>query len=123
MRNYDLMRNILKVVNAEKKPLELDYFSRYGTFEQLEEELTRLKEEGLIETSMTWTDGSFDGGVVIAITDKGEEFLFNIENNEVWRLIYTTLSRAKLTLSYPLLKEVCEEVVRRYVMSKIPTEM
>ena len=31
-----------------------------------------------------------------------------------------TLEGAGLDLSYPLLKKVCETIVERYVMSKIP---
>ena len=46
----------------------------------------------------------------------------NIENERVWMLVLQTLEVAGLDLSYPLLKEVTDEIVRRYVMGKIPKE-
>ena len=120
MRNYELMRNILKKVAKENKALTLNDFSHYGSFEELHEELNRLKHEGLIEHNMTWTYGTFDGGKVTAITEDGRAFYRNLENEKVWGLIQDTLKDADLDLSYPLLKEVCDEIVKRYVMGKIP---
>ena len=122
MRNYQLMRSILKGVAHANKPLDFYDFHGCGDDEDIQEELQRLKQEGLIEHNMSWSYGTFNGGEVTAITEQGRAFFRNIENDKVWRLILKTLEEAELDLSYPLLNEVCEEVVKRYVMSKIPTE-
>ena len=122
MRNYQLMRNILNEVSHSQKPLYFFDFHQYGNDEDIKNELQRLKHEGLIEHNMSWSYGTFNGGEVTAITEQGRAFFRNIENDKVWRLILKTLEEAELDLSYPLLNEVCEEVVKRYVMSKIPTE-
>lgn len=122
MRNYQLMRSILKGVAHANKPLDFYDFHSCGQDEDIQEELQRLKKEGLIEHNMSWSYGTFNGGEVTAITEQGRDFFRNIENEKVWRLILKTLEEAELDLSYPLLNEVCEEVVKRYVMSKITTE-
>lgn len=122
MRNYQLMRSIIKCVAKANKPLDFYDFHECGHDEDIQEELQRLKQEGLIEHNMSWSYGTFNGGEVTAITEQGRAFFRNIENDKVWRLILKTLEEAELDLSYPLLNEVCEEVVKRYVMSKIPTE-
>ena len=59
-------------------------------------------------------------GRVEGLTPDGRAFLRDIENERVWAIVCETLEAAGLDLSYPLLREVCEEVVRRYVMGKIP---
>lgn len=120
MRNYQLMRNILNEVSHAQKPLYFFDFHQYGNDEDIRNELQRLKHEGLIEHNMSWSYGTFNGGEVTAITEQGRAFFRNIENDKVWHLIISTLEDAGLDLSYPLLNEVCEEVVKRYVMSKIP---
>lgn len=123
MRNYELMRNILKKVAKENRALTLNDFSHYGSFEELHEELNRLKHEGLIEHDMAWSYDVFDGGEVSSITDAGLAFFRNIENDNVWFIVKKTLDDADLDLSYPLLKEVCDEIVKRYVMGKIPKDL
>lgn len=123
VRNYNLMRNILKKVNASVKPLSFGDFQSYGTSEDIRLELIRLKKEGLIEHNMTWSCGSFDGGEISAITENGIMFLRDIQNDTVWNIIEKTLEEADLDLSYPLLKDVCDEIVKRYVMGKIPSDI
>lgn len=51
------------------------------------------------------------------------ELMRNIENLRVWSIVSKTLEAANLDLSYPLLKEVCDEIIRRYVMGKIPKDL
>ncbi len=123
MRNYDLMRAILARTAHANDELAACYFADLGEFDELKEELERLKEEGLIEHNIVWEAYKLASGKVIGITADGKAFLRNIENERVWRLVYETLKAADLDLSYPLLKEVCEEIVRRYVMGKIPKEL
>lgn len=120
MRNYELMRNILKAVEFSDKPLVLLDFAQYGKPEQLRDELIRLKDEGLIEHNMSWSCGCCDGGEVTAITKEGRAFLRNISNDKVWAIIENILNKAEIDLSYPFLKEICDEVVKRYIISKIP---
>lgn len=59
--------------------------------------------------------------VAYGLTDEGREFYRLVENEEVWRIVLDTLGRAGVDVSYPLLKEVCEEIVKRYVTQFIPS--
>ena len=63
---------------------------------------------------------SYNNGTVRGLTEEGAAFLRDIEDDRVWALMAKTLEDAGLDLSYPLLKKVCETIVERYVMSKIP---
>ena len=122
MRNYELMRSILCKAATLKEPLSIGVFLSHYDFEEIKEEITRLSDEGLIQHSIVWEACEMASGKITGITEEGRAFLRNIENERVWMLIEQTLKDANLDLSYPLLKEVCEEIVRRYVMSKIPSE-
>ena len=122
MRNYELMRSILCKAATLKEPLSIGVFLSHYDFEEIKEEITRLSDEGLIQHSIVWEACEMASGKITGITEEGRAFLSNIENERVWMLIEQTLKDANLDLSYPLLKEVCEEIVRRYVMSKIPNE-
>lgn len=122
MRNYELMRSILCKAATLKEPLSIGVFLSHYDFEEIKEEITRLSDEGLIQHSIVWEACEMASGKITGITEEGRAFLRNIENERVWMLIEQTLKDANLDLSYPLLKEVCEEIVRRYVMSKIPNE-
>lgn len=125
MRNYQLMRSILcKIAHSES---ELDFGDFFGVCcgeeaRDVQIELFRLKEEGLIKHNLVLIYGVANGKVQ-GLTKDGREFYRNIENERVWLLIKQTLEVAQLDLSYPLLKEVCDEIVRRYVMSKIPSKL
>ena len=105
-----------------KEPLSIGVFLNNYEFAEAKEEITRLGNEGLIQHNIVWEAYNIANGKITGITETGREFLRNIENERVWLLIEQTLKEANLDLSYPLLNEVCEEIVRRYVMSKIPTE-
>lgn len=122
MRNYELMRSILCKAASLKEPLSIGVFLSHYEFAEIKEEITRLNIEGLIQHSIVWEACEMASGKITGITEEGRAFLRNIENERVWMLIEQTLKDANLDLSYPLLKEVCEEIVRRYVMSKIPSE-
>ena len=123
MRNYELMRYILCKAATLKEPLSIGVFLNNYEFEEIQEEITRLNDEGLIQHSIVWEAYEIANGKITGITETGRAFLRNIENERVWLLIEQTLDAANLDLSYPLLKEVCEEIVRRYVMAKIPREL
>lgn len=122
MRNYELMRSILCKAASLKEPLSIGVFLSHYEVAEIREEITRLNIEGLIQHSIVWEACEMASGKITGITETGRAFLRNIENERVWMLIEQTLKDANLDLSYPLLKEVCEEIVRRYVMSKIPNE-
>ena len=122
MRNYELMRSILCKAASLKEPLSIGVFLSHYEVAEIREEITRLNIEGLIQHSIVWEACEMASGKITGITEEGRAFLRNIENERVWMLIEQTLKDANLDLSYPLLKEVCEEIVRRYVMSKIPSE-
>ena len=122
MRNYELMRSILCKAATLKEPLSIGVFLSHYEVAEIREEITRLNIEGLIQHSIVWEACEMASGKITGITEEGRAFLRNIENERVWMLIEQTLKDANLDLSYPLLKEVCEEIVRRYVMSKIPNE-
>lgn len=130
MRNYELMRNILLKVSKdcerEEKCLALSEMEEWikGSFfskKQLLAEIKRLTEEDLIDSEIVFNAFSnLEEGKIHNITTKGEEFLRLIEEPNVWEICSKTLKNAGVDLSYPFLNEVCEEIVKRYVMSKIP---
>lgn len=123
MRNYELMRWILiKSVNSDR-PLKFSDIAKDYEISDIENELNRLVDEGLIISNIYFSCGSCMGGEISRATEDGKMFVRNISNQKVWDLIYQTLTKADLDLSYPLLKEVCDEVVRRYVMDCIPEKL
>lgn len=123
MRNYELMRWILiKSVNSDR-PLKFSDIARNYDIGDIEKELNRLVDEELIISDIHFSCGSCMGGEIKRATNDAKMFVRNISNQKVWDLIYQTLTKADLDLSYPLLKEVCDEVVRRYVMDCIPEQL
>lgn len=123
MRNYELMRWILIKSVTSDKPLKFSDIARDYNMEDIESELKRLVDEGLIVSNIHFSCGSCMGGEIAHATKDGKMFVRNISNQKVWDLIYQTLTTADLDLSYPLIKEVCDEVVRRYVMEFIPEKL
>ena len=119
MRDYNLMRNMLVFIGRSDGELNLVDFQRFDSVSPVQGELFRLREEGLVESSMAFKP-SYNNGTVKGLTEEGTAFLRDIEDDKVWALMVKTLEDAGLDLSYPLLKKVCETIVERYVMSKIP---
>ena len=71
--------------------------------------------EGLLDADI-FLDDIFGKGrkcTVVGLTSNGHEFYRLIENNDVWAIVLDTLKQAGVDISYPLLKEVCEEIVKR----------
>ncbi len=125
MRNYEAMREILFKVSMEREVALMDMKSLIkndlNSREDIVQEIERLKDEGLIISDMQFDNsGALNAGTIKGLTNEGVEFLRFIENPDVWEICAKTLNDAKVDLSYPFLKEVCEEIVKRYVMSKIP---
>lgn len=119
MRDYNLMRNMLVFIDRSDRELNLVDFQHFGAVFLVRGELYRLREEGLVESSMAFKP-SYNNGTAKGLTEEGAAFLRDIEDDRVWALMAKTLEDAGLDLSYPLLKKVCETIVERYVMSKIP---
>lgn len=121
-RDYETMRTVLAMASGSGHPLK--YGDLYQTIRDeaaLRPEIARLSRDGLIDSTVVYQDG--DGcclGGEVSITGEGREFFRLIENEGVWRLVLSTLESAGIDVSYPLLKEVCEEIVKRYVTSFIP---
>lgn len=122
MRDYDLMRNILITTSLSTAPLELCDFLNLAEPQEIKEELTRLKDEGLLNSTFTF-DVFISHGKVQGLTKEGTCFLRDIKDEKIWMLVKKTLKAASLDISYPLLKEICEVVIKKYVMSKIPKEI
>lgn len=124
MRSYETMRHVLAV--AAKTEAELHYVDFRTTAgrddDMLECELNRLKREDLLdgEVNLTHEFGERSCCRVAGLTDEGLAFYKLIENDKVWDIILETLKAANIDISYSLLKEVCEEIVKRYVTSCIP---
>lgn len=118
MRDYNMMRNMLVFVSSGWER-DISDFCHFGDVRSVGQELSRLREEGLIDSDMSF-EPEFNGGRVRGLTGEGKAFVRDIENDRVWELIRKTLEESGLDLSYPLLKNVCEAIVERYVMSKIP---
>lgn len=120
MRDYTVMREVLSLAYATARPLPFDDFYGAGQRDHVVDELKRLQREGLIDGGFEFDGQMCLSGSVDGLTPIGEEFFRDIENGDVWKIILDTLEKAGVDLSYPLLKEVCEEIVRRYVASFIP---
>ncbi|MBR1745703.1 MAG: hypothetical protein IJ734_07005 [Fibrobacter sp.] len=122
MRDYATMRGVLATAANAKSELCYNDFRPADQDDKLQEELARLADDGLLDA-----DVLFGGGFgertrcrVSGLTDEGREFYKLIENDIVWRIVHGTLKKANVDVSYPLLKEVCEEIVKRHVTSFIP---
>ncbi len=124
MRDYSTMRHVLAVAAQTRSEMHYTDFQLAAGQDDgvLEGELDRLTRDGLLDA-----DVEFGGGFgvckrcsVRGLTDEGREFYKLVENKKVWGIILETLKEADIDISYPLLKEVCEEIVKRYVTSCIP---
>lgn len=121
-RDYDAMRAVLATIASSERPSRYgDLWSAVRDESALRSELARLGRDGLLDNGIRFQggDGCCLGGEA-TITDEGREFLRLIENDGVWHLVIRTLDAAGVDVPYPLLKEVCEEIVKRYVTSFIP---
>lgn len=133
MRNYELMRRILLKVSKDcaggEKFLPLSELEDWikdtcCSTKELTTEVERLRDEELIHCKIIFNEFScLKEGKIYEVTSKGKEFIRLIESPEVWEICSTTLKDAGLDLSYPFLKDVCEEIVKRYVFSKIPSNI
>lgn len=124
MRDYAVMRHVLTVAREARTDLYYsDFLLSVGNDDNiLSQELVRLTNDGLLDADIS-LDGGFGSRkrcVVSGLTDEGQEFCKLLENHDVWAIILNTLKEANVDVSYPLLKEVCEEIVKRYVTSFIP---
>lgn len=120
-RNYQLMHDILLYAQAAKEPFHVMKLSSMGDVCRVYDELERLNDEGLLGVSFITTEqGDIIDAITSSITAEGKEFCRLIDNQRVWKLISETLEKADIDILYPLLKEVCETVVKRYVMGCIP---
>lgn len=121
-RDYDAMRAVLATVARGERPSRYgDLWSAVRDEGAIRSELARLGRDGLLESGIRFQDG--DGrclGGEATITDEGREFFNLIENDGVWQLVIRTLTSVRVDVPYPLLKEVFEEIVKRYVTSFIP---
>lgn len=121
-RDYETMRAVLAASAGSTRPLRYgDLYSAVSDEDALRTELARLGSDGLIENGIRFQGGNGCclGGEA-SITDEGASFFRLIENERVWSIVLLTLDAAAVDVPYPLLKEVCEEIVKRYVTSFIP---
>lgn len=130
MRSYNTMRCVLMLAGGAKRPLSFDAFapltsgSGWSSRDQVLGEVLRLQGEGLLDGDMAFdASGGYMCGEVSGLTAEGRAFLADIENDDVWAICLRTLKAADVDLSYPLLKDVCETIVRRYVESFIPKDV
>ena len=121
MRDYETMRTLLLAARDATRPLLFTELADAGPRRSVVDELGRLRDEGLIDSSVTFLPGDVcEGGTLDGLTEPGKEFVRLVENPEVWRILSKVLRDAGLDLSYPLLRDVCETVVLRYVEGFIP---
>ena len=116
------MRGVLAIAAEARSVLRYHDFSAAGHDDILEVELERLAREGLIDGDVYFARGFNERSAcsVDGLTEEGMAFYKLIENDDVWEIVLSTLKAANVDVSYPLLKEVCEEIVKRYVTSFIP---
>lgn len=121
MRDYVLMRQILAEALDHKQSDGVKQFFDLADSRLVEAELDRLSSEGLLEASLEYDSfGTCVGCGIGGLTSEGVAFYRLVENGDVWRIVHSTLMAVNVDISYPLLKEVCEEIVKRYVASFIP---
>lgn len=121
-RDYNAMRAVLATAAGSAHPLKYrDLWPAVRDEAALRQELARLGSDGLIDDGIRFQggDGCCLGGEA-SITDEGREFFMLVENECVWQFVLRTLDAAGVDVPYPLLKNVCEEIVTRYVSSFIP---
>ena len=119
-RDYRVMREVLKVAARCHGETGCSAFAKIRDRARVDQELVRLEHDGIIDGTTV-----FDGDVLVecsinGLTDEGREFYRLVENDEVWDITNGVLACACVDIPYPLLKETCEEVVKRYVASFIP---
>lgn len=114
MRDYETMRSLLTFIS---KSNELPFYEFSGFIDRstVVDELKRMKREGLISSSLEFNGDICLGGSVYGLTDCGADFLRMIEQPDVWRICIRTLKAAGVDMPYPLLKDICETIARRYV--------
>lgn len=121
MRNYDLMRRLMIYINTIHDSVDVSYLVDLGNWNSISKELTRLQAEGLIDATLQTNQfRQVLSGELTGLTSLGVEFLRIIENPRVWCLISDTLEASEVDLSYPLLLEICTEVIKRFVINHIP---
>ena len=122
MRDYEVMREVFNVIAEPTGRIAFSDFSRVQPNDFVEPELLRLISDGLIEGEIRYDRfGTCQTFHIEGLTEEGAVFWRLIENDGVWAIICDTLRKADIDVSYPLLKEVCEEIVKRYVTSFIPS--
>ncbi|WP_126513774.1 hypothetical protein [Slackia heliotrinireducens] len=121
MRDYVLMRQLMALAAKDGGPAPTSDYYDVGRPESVTAELKRLKADGLIDAEFKHDfNGVCVGCEVVGATEEGKAFFRLVENPDVWRIVCQTLESAGIDVSYPLLKEVCEEILKRYVTSFIP---
>ena len=121
MRDFVLMRKVLAEAHGHTQGYNTMAFFNLGESEVVEAELKRLSSDGLLDADIEFDRfGTCVNCKVGGLTDEGTSFYRLVENHDVWRVVDNTLEAAGVDVSYPLLKEVCEEIVKRYVTSFIP---
>lgn len=121
MRDYSAMRQVLAIAAKADGALAFDDFLRVEPRNRMPGELKRLCCDGLLDGEVEFDRfGVCKVCDVRGLTSEGAEFYRLVENDDVWAIILSTLKRVGIDVSYPLLKEVCKEIVKRYVVSFIP---
>ena len=124
MRSYRMMRDVLAAVAGSPGGCGLDELQALQPWDDMFGEVRRLAADGLIESSVEFvqveSELAWKCGRVSGLTAEGREFYRLVESEGVWEIVRETLGKAGVDVSYPLLKEVCEEIVKRYVTSFIP---
>ena len=120
-RNYGVMCNVLDRIAKTRRHLEYDDFANIQQRDRVRDELKRLSADGLIDGAVEFgADGVCLVCAVKGLTDEGKAFYRLVENARVRELAISTLREADIDVPYPLLKEVCEDIVKRYVTCFIP---
>ena len=121
-RCYTTMRGVLAIAADAEGVLYYRDFDAAGHDDMLEAELERLACDGLLDGDVHFGRefGERSACSVTGLTDEGRAFYKLVENDDVWEIVLSTLKAANVDVSYPLLREVCEEIVKRYVTSFIP---
>ena len=80
MRDYNLMRNMLVFIDRSDRELNLVDFQHFDSVSPVQGELSRLQQEGLVDSSMAFKP-SYNNGTVRGLTEEGAAFLRDIEDD------------------------------------------
>ena len=111
-RNMDLVRHILKTIEAADDPLSLDDFEyKDCSQEMLLYHLKLLQDQGFIDGVIATDDlGEYLRIRIDALTWSGQDFLSALSDQRVWKKVKDILAKSVGTTTFAVIKQTAELV-------------